>query len=199
MTVIIAAKAKGRVVIGSDSLVSIDGMRVLNTVGDTKLVKFANFTIGIAGSGPIREVLEQMIEGVFTQDGDHPADHDWYNHEILNKLDAGDFARQAWGFFKSELGYSPLEPKYEEFATMVGQMLIATPDKIFVVFPELSVQEIGTFASIGCGEELALGSLEVLYKPNLNTKGLANIVRLSLETACKYNTFCGGDLEIQLL
>lgn len=72
-----------------------------------------------------------------------------------------------------------------------NEFLLATPESLFEVGWDGSVQESGNFAAIGSGAELAIGCLSKYTKSDYTDKEILDILR-SAVIASSYNVGCGG-------
>jgi ATP-dependent protease HslVU (ClpYQ) peptidase subunit len=188
LTVVLAIKAANKVVIASDSLTTLDDRKLKNVINDPKLFKFTNFIVGIAGTGPIGDVLEEIRATDYSEE-----DYNWVDHEIHNKGDVTIFFESFLQKFKEKFSdYSGDEDEKPEF-------LIITKSKIFLVLGESSVFEIKNFWSIGSGGDLALGALSALYEDIKTQKKLYEVAKTAVDISCKYSKTCEGPFYIESL
>jgi ATP-dependent protease HslVU (ClpYQ) peptidase subunit len=201
MTVIVGIKVtqpdgSHRVVMAADSAVSTDDSRLYKVKNSCKLVEFNGFILGLNGSGPILEVLEDIK---FNTDSSLI--------RVSNRREAVEFARLVFSSLLTELETAVLADK-DRFLGFIGQLFIATSDSIYVVFNDLSCYEFEEYMAVGSGESVAKGALHVAYTELTNKikngevvldEDLETAARFAVEAACIHNPFCAEPIDIKVV
>ena len=73
-----------------------------------------------------------------------------------------------------------------------GSFLVANPQGVFYVAPNLGVTRFEQYYAIGSGADYSLGAVYQLYGNELNAHEIA---RTAVETAMAFNVNCGGRVE----
>jgi ATP-dependent protease HslVU (ClpYQ) peptidase subunit len=195
MTVLIALRnqdkfGKVKVVMGADSKVTTSSNSLVGLVNSSKLLRIKKFCVGICGTGPLLEVLEDIRE----------------NKKLLkrikmnNREDARKFGKIVYKKFK-ELLEESISDTEEVYKTFAG-LLIGTPEHIFVVFHDLSVYEFEEYYAMGIGDELATGVIVALLnqkkkgKTLISYDDLEEIAGEAVLCACKTSIACGEPVEV---
>lgn len=181
MTCIVGIKRDGKVVIASDSLTTLDSLKLVNNCNDPKIIKFPKFNIALAGIGPISELLEEFRKV-------EPEEINWEGYELNCRQDCIDFTRSFVERFEERF---PSNEDYK-FEFMVG-----TKDKLFLILDGGSAFEISSFWSIGSGSSYALGALNILYNIIGNELNIEDAASVAVETACKFDKDCQGPILIE--
>lgn len=201
-TVIAAARwedADGvKVIIGADTQVTFGHRKGIidpNIKSGQKLITFDSFAIGVCGAGPIREILHEMQK-------DKNKLHMEMTGEESDDEKIQEFVREAYSNYREHLEQSPVGPSYEEdYLHHIGGLLIVTRYKIYSVYPDFTFFSVPTFAANGCGCDLAVGAMHVLYenlseKKNVTWEDLHNVVHTGLSVACAHSVYCSEPLHI---
>lgn len=176
MTVLVAVKKLNKVFLGADSLTTLGDRKLSHTINDSKIIKFNNFAVGISGTGPIRDVFEEMS---LTE---------WTNYDIKDRASVHIFIDEFFIRFKDNFPDMDSEDKTE--------FLVCTKNKIFLVSDEVNIFEKKDFWAAGCGDSYALGALEVLY-PEMTTKTkIKDGINQAIKTACKFSMYCETPIEV---
>lgn len=179
MTICVACKKGGKVVVGSDSFVgSSDWACIYN--GVEKIVELGNFMVAVAGTPMIAAALEEMRDDAVIR-------------TINSKRDVRAFVGELFSLAKDliEPGNLPVSEKEETLAR--GGLIIATSTTIYSVHPDMSVFECDRIA-IGAGEYFAMGALEALSDSKFKCE---DIVTMALTAACSLSPLCSLPLDIR--
>lgn len=182
MTCIIALKKDNKIVLGADSLTTLETNKLVNVINDSKIVEFKRFTIAVAGDGPILDTLEAI------RDDNYEEDYDWSYHELNGRQDCSNFILHFIEKFQErtpEMGAEDL--KYE--------FLFTNYKTVWWGVGGPSVFEIGSFWACGSGSAYALGYLEAVYNTD---KKLDEMVYGAITASIKYETQCGAPIEIKI-
>lgn len=85
------------------------------------------------------------------------------------------------------------EGDHSPFGNLDASFLLANRRGIFFVASDTSVSRFDKYFAIGSGAEYALGALHVLYEQESDVDVIA---RRAVETACTFNVFCGGRIDV---
>lgn len=179
MTCIVALKTETGVVMGADSLTTLDSTKLVNITNESKLLKFPNFTIGISGDGPIRDVLEFILDTDPLDD-----DYSWVDHELNSRHDCTNFITHFIDKFQERVPEANNEDLKYEFLMTNGK-------NIWWVINGPSVFEIEKFWAAGSGSSYAIGALS-----HLQDVPAKEAVEAAIKTACKYDNFCQEPIEV---
>ncbi|WP_421780938.1 hypothetical protein [Kiloniella litopenaei] len=171
MSIVIAVKKQGKIVIGSDSKCSdINTLHpAQEKINSSKIHFLKHGTIGHVGETTYHTILDYLC---------------------LEHEDCFNFADRM-STYKSMLKIQKILteeclslPTGNHFKGSGMNLLIATHKTIFHIDPERNVDEFSRFWAIGSGHSFALGSLESLYETSLAAE---QIVEQTLHTVCKYD------------
>ena len=182
MTIIIAGRYKNSFCLGCDSAVISGWSRLKNLKNFTKIVAFPMFFVGLCGSCTISETLKR-----FSQD---PA---FLVNGFMGMQDARDASFFAEAVFSTLKDYAKNRLAREansEAELESTQMLIISKSGIYNVDDYLNSLEYEKFYTIGCGNDLATGAMEVLYPSVKDRKSLKKAIETSIAVACKYSSGC---------
>jgi ATP-dependent protease HslVU (ClpYQ) peptidase subunit len=144
MTAIVGFVDGDNVIMGADSA-SMDGRYGQYDIADGKIFTNGEFVIGITGSPRAANLLRFKFEPPY-----HKPETDTYKYMCTEFIDA---VRKLY----KENGFTIIEDG-QEFA--YGSIMVAYRGKLFVINSDYQVMlHKHPYASIGCGDFLALGSL----------------------------------------
>lgn len=174
MTIIASVKKGNKVVIGADSFYGSQYSR-LHSSDTSKLFRIENFVVGISGISEYREAIEDLK----------------WKKKITKKKHAREFVgavnRKIRDLYADGWVADP------EKSAKSGQLIIATPKRIFEVYNNMSSFEFDRYTAEGAGMTEALGALESLYDL---IEDPAEVLERALLTTCKLNPMCAEPLEI---
>ena len=139
---------KTHIIVGSESLTTLESTKLVNICNESKIITFPNFTVLVAGDGPVVDALEYI-----KMDVDGP--YDWNYHTINNRQDCIAFVTHFVEMFQERAPETNGEDLKYEF-------LISDGEKIWWAISGPSVFEIGTFWASGSGSSYAIGYLEAI-------------------------------------
>lgn len=170
MTVLVAARLKGRTVIGCDTQITARGKK-LNFENFSKITKINDdILIGFAGTHTAFHLLQKYIDHRTTPPADAQECFE-YTKPFFNEYKE---------FMESRLTWTKAN---EDGVTLV----VATKDKVFVV-DEFSCEESTKYVAAGSGEDFALGSLHSCYPAK-------DCVDKALAAAVFYSEGCSKPVE----
>lgn len=175
MTAVVGIKAeiKGetRVIIASDSLVT-RGWAKVNTKTQ-KIIPFPFGAVGFCGIATFQSILLAMRE-----------------RKTYQKLrDRNDVLRIGQTVFKTLKRW--MDDVGESTSEMGGELILATPDRLFTVDKYSFVVEQQQWAATGSGEDAVNSVMQVLYPKIKTEKDLINAAHAAIEAACSINASCG--------
>ena len=183
MSVIVAVKKSGKIVIAADTLYSFGNTKVTPAyiAKRSKIHQFGSSYIGLTGASATDNVFQNLIEK-------HKDILSFDNEEMIFKtlLEIHPILKDEY-FLNT---YDDNEPTYEP-SKLEG--LIANPNGIFGIYGRREVYKFEKFWAIGSGEDYALGSLfstyDVFDKPE-------QIAELAVRASCEFDDGCGLPLEL---
>lgn len=178
MTAILGLKkvinGKPSVIVGSDSLF-VAGWKRINAKDRSKLIAFPDFIVGFSGICTIQRVLydiqkdaKLLKQPMFKMSGEE---------------DALAFGTLVFSEVKSRL-----EEMGESFSDSVGNLVIATPTKLFEVDRFAFSIECEEYATSGCVDDFLSGYLAAKYSGVDTDQDLVDLLYESLEAAVKHST-----------
>lgn len=184
MTIVVALKKDNEVILGSDSIKTLDDRRLKGY--EDKIITFANFSVGLAGTGPISECLELIkIPSKKEEDEEEPVD--WNQATLNTTIDVLNFLTAVTDLLEERGGEETINDLF---------LLIATNDgKIYLTINSSEVSEIKDYWAIGSGQDYALGAMFALW----DNYPLRVIAERALNIACEFSISCGGDLDIRVI
>ncbi len=183
MSIIVAVKKAGKVVIAADTLYSFGNMKVSPAyiTKRSKIHRFGNSYIGLTGASATDNVFQHLIEK-------HKKILSFDNEEMIFKtlLEIHPILKDEYFLNTDDGDDTTYEPSKIE-------ALIANPNGIFGIYERREVYEFEKFWAIGSGEEYALGSLFSTY--NIIDKP-EEIAELAVMASCEFDDGCASPLEI---
>ena len=165
----------------SDSLTVYDGLKLVNTVNDSKIYTFPNFSIAVSGEGPISELMEHIqTEGI------------WDTDELSCRSDCSVLMESFGEKFNEKVPDAVSENLKYEF-------LIGTKDRLFWCLSEPSVFEIDTFWAAGSGGDFALGALQALYSRIGHGITMEEAAKAAVLAACRFNQDCEEPIDVRVM
>lgn len=176
MTVVLAVKVDNKTVLAADTCITVNERRLTNIINGSKLVPFDHFVVGLAGNGPLTEILDRLMNS---------EEDDWRGHRIETRMDVGVILDKFMEYFE-EMG----EPDEKQNV----ELLWVTPDHIFCSVGESIVFEVSKFWAIGSGSDGALIGMDLAYDQT-TVETLPATAKRVLESVCKFNPSCGLPLD----
>lgn len=110
--------------------------------------------------------------------------------KMRNILDAAEFTKDII----NQLIDYPYER--DDVKTLISELVIVTPTKLFEADSEGVVQEYQDFTAIGSGSAYVLGALDILYPKLKQDDEVVPLLYRCLETACNFSSSCGKPFEV---
>jgi ATP-dependent HslUV protease, peptidase subunit HslV len=182
MSIALAVRSKGRIVIASDTKRTFGSGQVPEAnLTDTKVRKVGNAYLATTGWGLYSNILDDYIGRRTPRLNDQ---------------------RSIFAFFR--VFWKDLHQRYSlvndqrpddesPFGDLDASFLIASERGIFSVACDMSVTEFGQYYAIGSGAPYALGALHALYR---NDADPAAIAAKAVEAAKALDIYCGGETTL---
>ena len=166
----------------SDSEVSVGEKRLLGISGsDNKMVSFPGAVVSMSGNGCVYEALLMLRE-----------DEKFSKRvQFRTRKDIREFALN----FSAQYKHLTEQATIDANELTVGVLVIATPDKIWSVFCDLSIFEHEYFYYTGSGGATALGLL-THYNPSFNKEELRDFLVKTIQTVSVSDLGCGGQVKV---
>ena len=183
MSIIVAVKKAGKVVIAADTLYSFGSMNVTPAYISkrSKIHQFGKSYIGLTGASATDNVFQHLI-------AKHKKLLSFDNEEMIFKT-----LLAIHPILKEEYFLNTDDDNDATYEPSKIQALIANPNGIFGIYARREVYEFEKFWAIGSGEEYALGSLFATY--NVIDKP-EEIAELAVKASCEFDDGCALPLEI---
>lgn len=187
MSIVVAVRKRGKIVIGSDTLCTIHN--TLASHADMgrptpKIVRFNEAYIGGTGWAAVMSWLEDIAQ--------RPAAGEELSFagrlEVLRSFNA------LHAMLKDDYAMRVRESQPDEPGESIrNNFLVVSPYGIFCVAPHRSVDQYERFWAIGSGHPYALGAMEALYwREDLEA---GDIAQRALRVACEFDPNCGLPLR----
>lgn len=183
MSIVVAVKKAGKIVIAADTLYSFGNIKVTPTYLSkrSKIYHFGNSYIGLTGASAHDNVLPHLFEK-------HKKDISLDNLENIFET-----YLKLHPILKDEYYLNSYEEDDNTYEPSKVEGLITNPNGIFGIYARREVYEFEKFWAIGSGEEYALGSLFSTYDL-IDTP--EEIAELAVKASCEFDDGCGLPLEI---
>lgn len=184
MTAILAIKTDTGIVVAADTQ---------ETSGDEvrykfKLSKFGDVIIGSTDTASIQDIIEEMFE-----------DLNYKSAFDGSKSSVRELARAVY----STLGKLRETHAIDQSIPLLGDILVASRNGIFVAEPYGSMYEAPQYVALGAGADLVKGSIVTsfaIYPPeDLDLENLKSVAQLAIDIACQHNVYCGGEVQIEVI
>lgn len=175
-----------KVVIASDSLF-VKGLSKIKSVNRQKLIKYPHFIVGFSGICTMQGVLQGF------------RDEKTFDTEEFMKMrgegDALQFSNLCFGELRDMLD----ETGDKSLSEHIGDLVIATHDKLYCVDMYGFVSEHDTWTTSGCVDDLLTGAMAVLYPTIKSVEDLQSVAERAILSACDYSTGCEPPIRVELV
>ncbi|GMV25308.1 MAG: hypothetical protein AMXMBFR58_13390 [Phycisphaerae bacterium] len=180
MTIALAVRKGGRVVIVADSLVNFGGQRFpVDNCRFSKLYRVGDTVMAWAGWSLYTELLDAHLAK-----SPPPL--------FRSEAEVFDFFVEFWRVMKKD--YTLLARQSDHpFASLDTVFLLVNPSGIFRVSSDLDVTRFEQYIAVGTGAKYALGALRVLYDQLAEPDAIA---LRAAQVAIDFDVYCGGELEL---
>ena len=181
MSIAVAVKSQGRVVIACDSKRTFGSGEVPEAnLSDMKLRKVGNSYLATTGWGLYSNILDDYLA---TR----------RNARLADARSIFAFFRVFWKDLHERYSFVSDQRHDDEspFGDLDASFLIANPNGIFSVACDMSVTEFQQYYAIGSGAPYALGAMHALYKDSADPDLVA---RKATESAMALDLYCGGTI-----
>jgi ATP-dependent HslUV protease, peptidase subunit HslV len=183
MSIALAVKKKGKVVIGADTQLTFgSNTPCKGNTNELKYLKVGDSYIANTGWGIYFDIFEDFSK-------------DFKDAEFNNKNSVFTFFVKLWHILHEKYSFvnDQCDSKNSPFADLDSSFLIANKNKIFYISGNLSVTEFNKFHAIGSGSDFAIGAMYAVYDQN---KSAMDIARTGIEAAIAHNIYCGGKIKV---
>lgn len=183
MSIVVAVKKAGKIVIAADTLYSFGNTKVSPEYLSkrSKIHQIDNSYIGITGASAHDNVLPHLIE----------------KHKDIICFDNQEKIFETYlklhSILKDEYFLNTYDDDNSTYEPSKLEGLIVNSNGIFGIYDRREVYEFEKFWAIGSGEEYALGSLFSTYDL-IDTP--EEIAELAVKASCEFDDGCGLPLEI---
>jgi ATP-dependent protease HslVU (ClpYQ) peptidase subunit len=184
MSIIVAVRKHGEIVIASDSAQTEDGMIVSAEyyANNNKIVPCGESYIGLVGWSCTQDIVESLVR------------------EHLNKMKLGgraeifDTFRFIHAQLKEDYFIETNEDKDQPVeSSQLGALIVGTSG-IFEIESYRTVTEYTKFWALGSGKKLALGALQATYETMENAEDIA---RSAVMAACALDDSCAEPIHMR--
>jgi 20S proteasome alpha/beta subunit len=188
MTAVVALRkiieGKPCVVIAADSLFTRGQSKVWSKDA-SKLIKFPHFVAGFSGLCSVQSVLYSFSQTKT------------FLRRPFMKMEtpehALEFAREAYRELRYRLDDLDL---WKDIWESVGDLVIATETKIFLVDKYAFPTEADQFTSTGCVDDLIAGVVLSQYHKVNSREDLKELANACIEAACEHSIGCGPPVNL---
>lgn len=187
MTVAVAVRKEGQIVLAADTLVTFGGQRF--PTSDTRLQKIhriGDSLIAWAGWSLYAELLTAHLAAT-----PRPP-------RLDSEADVFAFFVAFWRAMRSDYTFvqSTVPREGHPFATLESTFLLVNRSGIYRVADDMDVTPFEQYTAIGSGSKYALGALRVLYDQTLSAEVIA---RRAVEVGIDFDVNCGGPIDSELV
>ena len=182
MSIIVAVKKHGDLVIASDSAQTEDGMLVRADyyANNNKIVACGESYIGMVGWSCTQDIIESLVR-------EHAN-----RIKLLDRAQIFDTFRFIHAQLKSDYFIETDEEKDQPVESSQIGALIVGPGGIFEIESYRTVTEYTRFWALGSGKKLALGALQATYDMLENAEEIA---QLAVRAACALDDACAEPIH----
>lgn len=180
MTTFCAATCNGKIIFGSDQLMSADGQKIQRHKDSKKFIHVNEVVFAIPGSPLFTHAFKRFL--LSCPDVNASTEGDIY-----------DFLCKFHDVLKDEnYFYSGSEDEYG-FEKSGFEMLIVSKFGIFSTHEHREVVQHSDFFALGSGQDYALGAMKALWPLENN---LVELVKSSIDIASHFDIYTGGTTTI---
>jgi ATP-dependent HslUV protease, peptidase subunit HslV len=183
MSILVAVRKHGELVIASDSAQTEDGMIVSAEyyVNNNKILKCGESFIGLVGWSCTQDIMESIIR-------EHSG-----KMKLGNRADIFDSFRFIHTQLKDEYFIETTEDKDQPVeASQIGALIVG-PSGIFEIESYRTVTEYSKFWALGSGKKLALGAMQAVYD---NLDSAEEIAQTAVNAACALDDSCAEPIHV---
>lgn len=181
MTILVAVKKNGKVFLGADRMMTSGTEYTTDLVNGSKLIKLKHAYLATSGY----TLLDNCIEHLYH------SRHKMMENTFANRNEVFQFFLDF--FTELKKNYTLVDTGKETYAMIYNVFLVVTPDNIYSVSQNLSVNEFQRFAAKGSGSDYALGCLYGIYDL---IDDAHTLTRVALEAGCHFSIYCKEPLDI---
>lgn len=186
MSIVVAVKKGGKVVIAADTMHSTGSRREHpdNIVQRSKLRPVGRSVIGGVGWS----VYDNILDHYLATRKQRPA--------LTNERAIFDFFLKFWKSLRDKYQMVNDQPDREDrspFCDLDSEFIVANARAVYHVSSDLSVMQFEKYLAVGSGDRYAYGALHALYDTRQSAEWLA---RKAADAAVHFDQSCGGELEV---
>jgi len=183
MSIIVAVRKHGELVIASDSAQTEDGMLVSAEyyANNNKIVACGESYIGLVGWSCTQDIIESLVREQASK------------MKLANRAEIFDTFRFIHTQLKENYFIETDEDKDQPVESSQIGALIIGPGGIFEIESYRTVTEYTKFWALGSGKKLALGALQASYETMDNAEDIA---RLAIKSACALDDACAEPVHL---
>ena len=187
MSIALAIEKNGELILAADTLTSFGHTKVPPVLhAADKIRRVGASFLATTGWGLYENILDDVIARR-------------KNIKLGSSGQIFDFFLRLWNDLHKK--YSFVNDQIDEkeagpFGNLDSTFIIAGRAGIFYVGPDMSVTKVKHYFAIGSGAPFALGALSALHDSKLGAEAIA---RRAVAAAIAFDTYCGGDVQINLV
>ena len=183
MSILVAVKKHGEIVIASDSAQTEDGMIVSAEyyVNNNKIIQCGESYIGLVGWSCTQDIMESIIR-------EHAS-----KMQLDSRASIFDTFRFIHTQLKDEYFIETSEDKDQPVESSQIGALIVGPGGIFEIESYRSVTEYSKFWALGSGKKLGLGALQAVYD---SLDSAEEIAMIAVKSACALDDACAEPIYL---
>lgn len=177
MTVVVAARSTNGTLLAADSCTTVNDRKLVQLVNGSKLVRFEHFIVGMAGHGPVRDVLDILLYEPLPVEDEGDDEYYWGTHKLDHMVEVHRFLEKFCEVYETKADVEQLESV---------ELLYITPDRIWCSQGDATVHEVRDYWAIGSGSDYALATLYNFYDRADPRVAMTKAV----QTACHFAVGC---------
>ena len=184
MSIALAIEKNGELILAADTLTSFGHTKVPPVLHAAEKVRRVGASfLATTGWGLYENILDDVIARRKSV-------------KLGSSEQIFDFFLRLWNDLHKK--YSFVNDQIDEkeagpFGNLDSTFLVAGRAGIFYVGPDMSVTRVKHYFAIGSGAQFALGTLHGLHDSKLGAEAIA---RRAVEAAIAFDTYCGGEVQI---
>jgi ATP-dependent protease HslVU (ClpYQ) peptidase subunit len=186
VSIIVAVKKHGEIVIASDSAQTEDGMIVSADfyANNNKIVACGESYIGLVGWSCTQDIIESLVR-------DHAN-----KIKLANRAQIFDTFRFIHARLKEDYYIETSEDKDQPVESSQIGALIIGPGGIYEIESYRTVTEYTRFWALGSGKKLALGALQASYD---SVEKAEDIATIAVKAACAFDDACAEPMHLHCI
>lgn len=186
MSIAVAVRGKGEIIIASDSKRTFgSGAVPEENLSDLKIRKIGNAYLAATGWGLYSNILDDYLGSK-------------KRVRLVDSRSIFSFFRRFWQDLHKHYSFVSDQRNDDEspFGDLDASFLVTSSRGIFSVACDMSVTEFKQYYAIGSGAPYALGALHALHEPGADPESAA---RRAVAAASALDIYCGGETVVRRL